>query len=102
MVVAIAYVAAVIPAVSASDTATFGLAGLIVIAAGAGYVRAVGRERRTRLAALQATVFLAAVLAGTAAVRLAFPTEQVDDATLLFYEVALCRAGDRPARGASP
>jgi signal transduction histidine kinase len=43
-----------------------------------------------RLAALQATGLLAAVLAGTAAVRLAFPTEEATDATLLAYEAALC------------
>jgi hypothetical protein len=54
-VVAIAYVAALIPAVWRSEAATFMLAGLVVTAAGHGYARAVGREQRTRLAALQAT-----------------------------------------------
>jgi signal transduction histidine kinase len=89
-VVATAYLAAVVPAVWTSETATFALAGLIVVAAGDGYLRAVGRQRRARLAALQAAVFLASVLAGTAAVRLAFPTQEATDATLLVYEVALC------------
>lgn len=88
--VAIAYMAAVIPAVWTSEAATFVLAGLIVTAAGYGYVRAVGRERRTRLAALAATAFVAAVVAGTAAARLAFPTQEVTDATLLVYEAGLC------------
>jgi signal transduction histidine kinase len=88
--VAIAYVAAVIPAIWGSETATFVLAGLIVAVAGYGYARAVGRERRMRLAALQATAFLAAILAGTAALRAAFPTPEVEDGTLLAYEAALC------------
>jgi signal transduction histidine kinase len=88
--VAIAYGAAVIPAVWRSEAATFVLAGLVVTAAGHGYVRAVGREQQTRLAALQATAFVAAVLAGTAAARLAFPTQGVTEATLLVYEAGLC------------
>ena len=88
--VAIAYVAAVIPAVWRSEAATFALAGLIVAAAGHGYVRAVGREQRTRLAALRGTAFVAAVVAGTTAARLAFPTQEATDATLLVYEAGLC------------
>jgi signal transduction histidine kinase len=88
--VAIAYFAAVIPAIWGSETATFVLAGLFVGVAGYGYARAVGRERRMRLAALQATAFLAAVLAGTAALRVALPTQEVEEGTLLAYEAALC------------
>jgi hypothetical protein len=88
--VAIAYGAAVIPAIWGSETATVVLAGLIFGVAGYGYARAVGRERRMRLAALQATAFLAAVLAGTAALRVAFPTQEVEEGTLLAYEAALC------------
>ena len=88
--VAIAYVAAVIPAIWGSETATFVLAGSILGVAGYGYAGAVGRERRMRLAAFQATAFLAAVLAGTAALRIAFPTQEVEDGTLLAYEVSLC------------
>jgi signal transduction histidine kinase len=88
--VAVAYVAAVIPSVWSSEAATFGLAALGVAVAGRGYLRAVGRERRVRLAALQATGFLAAVLTGTAALRLALPTQKATDATLLVYEAALC------------
>jgi signal transduction histidine kinase len=89
-VVAIAYLAAVIPSIWSSEAATFVLAGLIVTAAGHGYARAVGREQRARLAALGATAFVAAVLAGTAAARLAFPTQGVTAATLLVYEAGLC------------
>jgi signal transduction histidine kinase len=88
--VAIGYVAAVIPAVWGSETATFVLAASIVVVAAYEYARAIGRERRMRLAALQATAFLAAVLAGTAALRVAFPTQQVEEGTLLAYEAALC------------
>jgi signal transduction histidine kinase len=88
--VAIAYGAAVIPAIWGSETATFVLAGSIVGVAGYGYARAAGRERRMRLAAFQATAFLAAVLAGTAALRVAFPTQEVEEGTLLGYEAALC------------
>ena len=55
-----------------------------------GYVRALGRERRARLAALGATAFVSAVLVGTAAARLASPTPELTDATLLVYEAALC------------
>ena len=88
-VVAIAYAAALFPGIWGSGAATFALAGLIVLVAALGYVRAAGRERRMRLAALQATAFLAAVFAATAAARLAFPTQEVNDATLLVYEIAL-------------
>jgi signal transduction histidine kinase len=88
--VATAYVAAVIPEMWGSETITFALAGLSVVVPGYGYARAIGRERRMRLAALQATGFLAAVLAATAAARVAFPTPEVEEGTLLAYEAALC------------
>jgi signal transduction histidine kinase len=88
--VTIAYGVAVMPAIWGSETATFVLAGSIVGVAGYGYAGAVGRERRMRLAGFQATAFLAAVLAGTAALRIAFPTQEVEEGTLLAYEVSLC------------
>ena len=88
--VASGYVLALIPSVWRSEAATFVLAALLVVVAAAQYLRAVGQERRLRLAALHATGFLAAVLAATAAMRLAFSTQQVTDATLLAYEAALC------------
>jgi signal transduction histidine kinase len=92
-VVAGAYVVALIPEVWRSEKATLVLAGLIVAVAGRGYIRALGRERRAHLAAFQATGFVAAVLAGTAAVRLAFTTQSVVDATLWSYEAGLCVFG---------
>jgi signal transduction histidine kinase len=90
VVVAIAYGAAVVPAVWSSEVATFGLSALFVAVAAHGYVRALGRERRARLAALGATAFVSAVMVGTAAARLASPTTGLTDATLLAYEAALC------------
>jgi signal transduction histidine kinase len=87
---AIGYVAAVFPAVWGNEAVTCGLAAGMLAVAVRGYVRAIGRERRARRAALQATAFLAAILAGTATLRLAYPTQGVTDGTLLAYEVALC------------
>ena len=89
-VVAIGYGAALVPAVWSSEIATFALSALFVAVAGHGYIRALGRERRTRLAALGATAFVSAVLVGTATARLASPTPELTDATLLVYEAALC------------
>ena len=89
-VVAIAYGAALVPAVWSSEIATFALSALFVAVAAHGYLRALGRERRTRLTALGATAFVSAVMAGTAAARLASPTTELADATLLVYEAALC------------
>ena len=72
--VAVAYGAALVPAVWSSDIATFALCALFVLAAGRGYAGAVGRERRARRAAFGATAFVGAVLVGSAAARLAVPT----------------------------
>ena len=89
-VVAIAYATAAIPAVWEGETAAFVLSAVIVVVALRGYVKAVGRERRTRLAALWATGFLAAVLVTTAGLRLAFTSQDANEATLLLYEASLC------------
>jgi len=84
------YAAAVITPVWAGETATIVLACLLVAVAVRGYVRAAGRERRMRLAALQATAVLAAVLAAIALVRLAAPGQAAAAATLHAYQAALC------------
>ncbi|HET8820623.1 MAG TPA: ATP-binding protein [Thermoleophilaceae bacterium] len=89
-VVAIAYAAAAVPAIWGSETATFVLSAVIVVAALDGYLRAVGRERRKRLAALWATGSFAAVLVTTAGLRLAFVSQDASEATLLLYEACLC------------
>jgi signal transduction histidine kinase len=86
----IGYVVALFPAVWSSEAATVALSALLLAVAAARYFRSVGRERRKRLAALQATAFLAPVLAGTAAARLAFATQEGTDVTLLAYEASLC------------
>jgi signal transduction histidine kinase len=88
--VAVGYGVALIPAIWSSDITTFALCALFVLAAGLGHARAVGHERRMRQAAFGATAFVGAVLAGSAAVRLAVPTAELTDATLLVYEAALC------------
>src|SRR5919204_1139128 len=87
--VALGYVAAIVTPAWRSGTATIVLASLLVGVAGRSYLRAAGRERRERLAALQATAFLGAVLAGDAFVRLAVSTPEAKDATLLANEAAL-------------
>ena len=87
--VAVGYVAAIVTPAWRSGTATIVLASLLVGVAGRSYLRAAGRERRERLAALQATAFLGAVLAGDALVRLAVSTPDAKDATLLANEAAL-------------
>jgi signal transduction histidine kinase len=88
--VAAGYAAAVITPVWAGEIATIVLACLLVAVAVRGYVCAAGRERRMRLAALQATAVVAAVLAAVALVRLAEPGQAAGAATLHAYQVALC------------
>ena len=90
LAVAVAYGAALIPAVWSNDVAAFALCALFVIVAARGYFQAVGRDRRARRAALAATAFVVAVIAGSAAARLAVSTVELEDATLLVYEAALC------------
>jgi signal transduction histidine kinase len=88
--VAAGYAAAVITPAWGSETATVVLACVLVAVAVRGYVCAAGRERRMRLAALEATTLLAAVLAAVALVRLAAPGQAANAATLHAYQVALC------------
>jgi signal transduction histidine kinase len=88
--VGIGYGAALVPAIWSSEIATFALAAFFVLVACHRYLRALGRERRARLAALAATAFVGAALVSTAAARLVSPTSKVTDATLLVYEAALC------------
>jgi signal transduction histidine kinase len=88
--VAAGYAVAVITPVWADETATIVLACVLVAVAVRGYACAAGRERRMRLAALQATAVLAAVFAAIALVRLAVPAQAVGAATLHAYQAALC------------
>ena len=88
--VAIGYGAASVVAVWRSEVATIALSALLLAVAVYGWVKATGRERRERLAAVVATGGVALVLAGNAAARLAFPDATATSATLLVYQLALC------------
>jgi signal transduction histidine kinase len=85
-----AYASALTLPVWRSDVATIGLTLLLAAVAAYGYLRAAGPLRRARLVALRATVAVVAVLAGGAAVRLAVPSGDAAEPTLLAYEAVLC------------
>jgi signal transduction histidine kinase len=87
--VALGYLAAIVTPAWRSGTTTIVLASLLVGVAGRSYLRSAGRERRERLAALQATAFLGAILAADALVRLTVSIPDAKDATLLANEAAL-------------
>ena len=61
--------------------------------------RAVGRERRTRRAAFGATAFVGAVLAGSAAARLAVPTAELDGRDAARLRGRAVHVGRRAAGG---
>jgi signal transduction histidine kinase len=82
--------AAIVPAVARSTVATAILAACLLVLASASYVRARGRERPARLAALCATGFLAVLFTGVAVARVASETNRGLEATLLVYEAGLC------------
>jgi signal transduction histidine kinase len=88
--VAAGYVAAVVAPAWRSETVALVLAGVLVLVGAPTYFRAIGRVRRERGYAFQATAFVAAVIAATAAIRLAVPTQGASEATLLAYQAALC------------
>jgi signal transduction histidine kinase len=87
--VAVGYAAAVITPIWRSAGATILLAALLLAVCARDYIRAVGRARRARLIALQATAGLSSVLAATAAARLLLPPGDVSGPSLLVYELAL-------------
>jgi signal transduction histidine kinase len=88
--VATGYVTGAVVSIWANDPATIVLASLLVLVAARGYVRSAGEMRRAHRLSLSATAVLAAALAGEAAVRLAAPSAQTNDLTLLALEAALC------------
>jgi hypothetical protein len=88
--VVVGYAVAIITPIWRSDGATILLAGLLVAVSAREYVRAVGRTRRARRIALQATAGLSLVLSGTAAARLVLPPGDASGPSLLVYEAALC------------
>jgi signal transduction histidine kinase len=83
-------VVALITPVWRSEVAAILLAAGLVGVAAYWYIGAVGRERRTRLRALQATALVGATIAGTASVRLVLPGNAAAVATLRAYEAVLC------------
>ena len=85
--VAAVSIAAATTIVGRNEYATIALAASLVTVAALDYRSSVGIQRRRRLYALQASAFLAAVLAATAALHLAFAAA---DSILLAYEVSLC------------
>jgi signal transduction histidine kinase len=88
--VVVGYAVAIITPIWRSDGATILLAALLLAVSAREYVRAVGRTRRARRIALQATAGLSLVLSGTAAARLVLPPGDVSGPSLLMYEAALC------------
>ena len=88
-VVACGYAAAVITPVWRSEGATIALAGLLVVASGWSFLRAVGRRRRDRLASFRATTFLSLMLVVTASLRVGVATPEMQSRTLLVYEATL-------------
>ena len=88
--VVVSYGAAVITPIWDSEAATILLAPLLTGVSARDYVRSIGRARRARRAALQATAGLSAVLVGTAAARLLLPTGEVSGPSLLINEATLC------------
>ena len=87
--VAIAYAAALVPALGRSEVATIVLAVALVAVAFRGYAGAVGAERRARTTRLQAASAVGLVIAAPAVARLAFPAGDANEAGLLAYEVGL-------------
>jgi hypothetical protein len=87
--VVVGYVVAVTP-IWRSAGATIVMAVLLLAVCARDYIRAVGRARRARMIALQATAGLSLVLAATAAARLLLPPGDVSGPSLLVYELALC------------
>ena len=87
--VAIAYAAALVPALGRSEVATIVLALALVAVAFRGYLGAVGAERRARSTQLQAASAVGLVLAAPAVARLAYPAGDANEAGLLAYEVGL-------------
>lgn len=84
------YAAAVITPIWQSEAASVALAGCLAGVASASYLRAVGRERRERLAAWQATTFIGLLIAGGATARMFNASQNVRDARVLSQALGLC------------
>jgi signal transduction histidine kinase len=84
------YVAAVVTPIWQSEPAAIALSLGLIAVASASYLRAVGRERRERLAAWLATTFVGVVIAGGAAARLLSASDGLRDARVLAQALGLC------------
>jgi signal transduction histidine kinase len=84
------YVAAVVTPIWQSEVAAIALSGCLVVVASASYFRAVGRERRERLAAWQATTFVGLLIAGGALAHMISASQGVRDARVLAQALGLC------------
>jgi signal transduction histidine kinase len=84
------YVAAVVTPIWQSDVAAIALSGCFAVVACASYLQAVGRERRERLGAWQATTFVGLVIAGGALAHMISASQGVRDARLLTQALFLC------------
>jgi signal transduction histidine kinase len=84
------YVAAVVTPIWQSEVAAIALSGCLVVVASASYLQAVGRERRERLAAWQATTFVGLLIAGGALAHMISASQGVRDARVLGQALALC------------
>src|SRR4051812_5073990 len=88
--VAVGYAAAIGTPIWRSETATVVLSALLVGVCAREYLRAVGRERRARLTALQAASGLGLALAGGAVARVAVPAGGAIYPSSLVYQGVLC------------
>jgi len=88
--IAAGYTAAIITPIWRSEITTIILAAALVAVSTLDYIRSVGQLRRARRIALQATIGLSLVLAGTAVARLLVPAGDASRPSLLVYEVTLC------------
>src|SRR5262245_22586137 len=86
---AVAYGVALTTVVWQNQGAAIGLSAVFVAVAARGYLRAVARERRARLASLLATGAVAFVFTGLALAHLVLPIEDVKEPALLAYEAAI-------------
>lgn len=84
-----AYVAAAVTPIWQSEGAAIALSVGLVVVAGASYLRAVGHERRQRLASWEATTYVALLIAAGAVAGLISASQAVGDARVLGQAVGL-------------
>jgi hypothetical protein len=88
--VAVGYVATVVTPIARNEIATVLFGGLLIAVAVRDYFTTIGPSRRARWVVLRAALAVGVVLSGGALARLAFPSDAVNEATLLVCEIVLC------------